>query len=112
MTDAANEELPPLLDHYVITVMIPVEYEVQANTIGLAAVEARKILAAIRDKHPAAKLMRIMNDVTYVALEPMPPAEPGSGTKPPAPRGSPPSGTPGTPVVRVEENLNCVAKVA
>lgn len=111
---AANDELPSLMDRYVVTIVIPLEYEVRGATIALAADEAKKILTVIRDKHPAAKLHRIMNDVTYVALEAVvdPVATP-EAPKPAPPRGSPPSGgTPGTPVVRVEENLNVVAKVA
>jgi hypothetical protein len=100
----------PLLDKYIITVVVPLEYEVQANTIKLAAAEAGIILQAVRQKHPAAKILRIMSDVTYVALEgssyPAPP-------KPPRPRGGPaPGGTPGTPIVRTPENLDVVAKVA
>lgn len=111
-TAANDDPLPTMMDRYVITLVIPIEYEVRGATIQLAAEEARRILARVRETYPATKLMRIMNDVTYVALEPV-----VDGSRPPTnsttpPRGSPPSGSPGTPVVRVAEDLNVVAKVA
>lgn len=110
MTDTVNDA--PMMERYVVTYVVPLEYEVRAGTIALAADEARKILTVLQTKHPAAKLLRIMNDVTYVALEPTPDHHP-SPTPFQPPRGAPPSGgSPGTPTINTPEDLNVVAKVA
>jgi hypothetical protein len=102
-----------LSDRYVVTLVVPLEYEVRGSTIGQAAAEARRVLAMIREKHPAAKILRLMSDVTYVALDPVVEPTGAQPPTPPAPRGSPVGGgSPGTPVISAPVMTDAVAKVS
>ncbi len=112
MTEATQLPLD-LVDRYIVTIQVPLEYEVRGSTIELAAQAARDILRQVQQQFPAAKMMRLMSDLTYVALEAVAEEIRDPPSPPRSPRGSPtPGGTPGTPTIAEPVITQVVAKAA